>query len=303
MITRVTNQTMMRTAQHNLQTNAAQLAKLQSQASSQNKISRPSDDPSAAANSLQVRAQQRANEQYGRNIDDGNGWLTTVDSALAATTTLMNSVRDLTVQGANDGAMSQPAKEAIAIQLESLKKDLLARANTQYGGRSVFAGNSDAKSAFDMDADGAVSFKGDPGSSVQRRINENTTVAVDADGSTVFGGDGDKDGDSIFALIDNIVSDLRSGDANAATHLEAIDARLQAIVGQHSAVGARQAQIERAGEANMEKSGTLEAQRSRIEDIDLGQAILDLKVQEVSYQAALAVTARVLQPTLMDFLR
>lgn len=299
MITRVSNQTMMRSAQRNLQTNATQLAKLQEQSSSQKKITRPSDDPAATADSLRVRAQQRANEQYARNIGDGNGWLTTLDSALSATTALMNNVRDLTVQGANDGAMSQPAKDAIAIALEGLKQDLLARANTKYGGRSVFAGNSDARAAFDVGAGGTVTFNGTSGSTVERRINANTTVAVDADGAAVFG---DED-TSVFKLIDDIVSDLRTGNANAGTHLDAIDERLQAIIGQQAAVGARQAQIERAEEANMDKAGTLEAQRSGIEDIDLGKAILDLKLQEVSYQATLAVTARVLQPTLMDFLR
>ncbi len=68
-------------------------------------------------------------------------------------------------------------------------------------------------------------------------------------------------------------------------------------------VGVRQAQIQKAGDTLVKQSGALEAQRSSIEDVDLGQAILDLKLQEVTYQSALAVTAKVLQPTLMDFLR
>jgi flagellar hook-associated protein 3 FlgL len=50
------------------------------------------------------------------------------------------------------------------------------------------------------------------------------------------------------------------------------------------------------------ESVSLEAQRADVEDVDLGKAILDLKAQELSYQAALAVTARALQPSLMDFL-
>ena len=75
------------------------------------------------------------------------------------------------------------------------------------------------------------------------------------------------------------------------------------MVSERAAVGVRQSQIERAEEANLEKSGSLEAQRAGVEDIDLGQVILSLKLQEVAYQSTLAVTARVLQPTLMDFLR
>jgi flagellar hook-associated protein 3 FlgL len=53
----------------------------------------------------------------------------------------------------------------------------------------------------------------------------------------------------------------------------------------------------------VQKTGALEAQRAGIEDVDIGQIVIQLKQQEVTYQSTLAVTARTLQPTLMDFLR
>jgi flagellar hook-associated protein 3 FlgL len=294
MITRMTTQTMMRSAQRNLQSNMEELAKLQQQATSQKAINRPSDDPTGTADSLRVRGEQRAVDQYRRNADNGNGWLTTIDSALSATNTILNRVRDLTVQGANDGAMSAAAKEAIALELDGLKEDLLKQANTTYLGRSVFAGNSDAPAAFTD----AYAFNGADGDRVERRISAGATVRVDADGSAVFG----KEDESVFALIKKITDDLRTG-PNVGGHLTALDERMKTIVGQHAQIGAQQNQVERAQEFLLAQKGTLEAQRSGIEDIDLGEAILNLKTQEVTYQAALAVTARVLQPTLMDFLR
>ncbi|WP_411720298.1 flagellar hook-associated protein FlgL [Mycetocola sp.] len=290
----MTNQTMMRSALSNLQSNMTQMAKLQQQASSQKLIGRPSDDPTGTANALAIRAEQRANEQYGRNISDGNAWLTTVDSALSNATVLLNKIRDLTVKGANDGALSPAAKEAIAVELESLQSELLSEANTTYLGRSVFAGNSDADAAFTS----AFEYTGAAGSSVERRISSGTTVRADADGAAVFG----VGSESVFALVQTIVSDLRSG-TNIGSSLAAIDGHRQALLGQHATVGARHAEIQRAMEVNMEKSVSLEAQRSEVEDVDLARIILDLQVQQVSYQTALAVTARVLQPTLMDFLR
>jgi flagellar hook-associated protein 3 FlgL len=296
MITRMTTQTMMRSAQRNLQSNMAELAKLQEQATSQKAITRPSDDPTGTADSLKVRAEQRAVAQYSRNAGNGNGWLTTIDSALSATNTIMNRIRDLTVQGANDGSMSAAAKEAIAVELEGLRDDLLKQANTSYLGRTVFAGNSDEGVAYDT----AYGYTGTglPGDIVERRISSGSTVRVDADGPAVFG-DGTA---SAFALVDNIVSDLRSG-TNVGVRLTEIDERMKTIVGQHAQIGAQQNQVERAQESLLAEKGSLEAQRAGIEDIDLGQVILDLKMQEVTYQSALAVTARVLQPTLMDFLR
>ncbi|TFD35720.1 flagellar hook-associated protein 3 [Cryobacterium sp. TMT1-62] len=296
MIARVTSQTQMRSAQTNLQANLARMAQLQEQATTLKAIARPSDDPARAADSLTVRAEQRAVTQYARNADNGDGWLTTASMALAEATNLLNQVRDLTVQGANDGALSPAAKEAIAARLDGLTQNLLAQANADYLGRSVFAGNSDAGLAFRDDPD--FTFTGTATASVDRRIGADTTVRVDADGAAIFG----TASNSIFALIGTIADDLRTG-TNVGAHLTAIDLAMKTVLTAQTDVGVRQAQIQKAGEALVQHKGNLEAQRAGIEDVDLGQAILDLKLQEVTYQAALSVTARVLQPTLMDFLR
>ena len=294
MISRVTNLTTMQAAQRNLQAGATKMARLQDQASSQRAINRPSDDPAGTVESMRVRAAQRSNDQYARNIDDGNAWLTTIDSTLGRASDIMRRVRDLTVQGANDGAMSPTAKEAIAVELEGLKADLMVQANAKYAGRTVFAGNSNAGVAFNPD----LTFNGTSGSTVDRRIGDDTKVRVDADGADVFG----TGSTSAFGVIDTIVSELRAG-INVGARLSDLDLRMATMVSERAAIGVRQSQFERAAEANLEKSGSLEAQRAGVEDIDLGQVILNLKLQEVAYQSTLAVTARVLQPTLMDFLR
>ncbi|MFD1213647.1 flagellar hook-associated protein FlgL [Arthrobacter sp. GCM10027362] len=296
MISRVTNQTLAQSAQRNLQSGMAKLAHLQDQAATQQAITRPSDDPTAAADSMRIRAEQRATDQYGRNIDNGTGWLTTLDGALATATDLMQRVRDLTVRGAN-GSLNGTAKEAIAVEIEGLKKDLAAQANTTYLGRTVFAGTSDAGVAFRPDG----TFTGN-GTPVERRIGPNSTVRVDAHGAEVFGED-TATTMSVFTLLDKIAADLRDPAANAGSRLAAVDQRLDAITGAHADVGVRHALLQQAEEANLDQKVALEAQRTGVEDVDLSKVILDLKLQEVSYQSALAVTARVLQPTLMDFLR
>ena len=71
MLNRVTNLTMSANAQRTLQTQQAKLAELQEKATSLNKISRPSDDPTATGQALQTRARLAATAQYGRNIEDG----------------------------------------------------------------------------------------------------------------------------------------------------------------------------------------------------------------------------------------
>lgn len=295
MIARSTNQALTIAAQRNLQSNMTRMAALQEKVSSQQKITRPSDDPSATAASLKVRAEQAAAGQYGRNIANGNGWLTTLDAAMSSATDILNRVRDLTLQAAND-SVPPAARKAIAVELEGLRADLLSQANTQYLGRSVFAGTSDAPAAFT--AGNPPVFTGVPDTAVERRIAPGTTVRVDADGAAVFG----SGAGSVFTLLDTIVADLRAG-VNVSKHIGAIDARHEALIGQYANIGTRHAQLLRAEETNMDLTGLLEAQRSGVEDVDAGQAILDMNLQEVNYRTALAVTAKVLQPTLMDFLQ
>ncbi|MGY4856586.1 flagellar hook-associated protein FlgL [Cryobacterium sp. AP23] len=294
MISRVTSTTQMRAAQANLQASAQRLAQLQEQSSSLKTISRASDDPARAANALAVRAEQRATAQYTRNADNGNGWLTTLDTALGESTTILNRVRDLTVQGSNAGTMTAAAREAIAVQIDGLKQDLLTQANASYLGRTVFAGNSDTGVVFAADG----TYSGGTQSPVLRRVGSDATVRVDADGSAVFG----TGKESVFTLLTNISVALRDSPASVSNYLGAVDTALTTVIGANADVGARQARIESASAALVTQKGALEAQRVQLEDADLATVVLDLKLQEVAYQSALAVTARVIQPTLMDFL-
>lgn len=293
MVYRITSQMLVNTTQSNLQSSMARLANLQSQAGTQKLITKPSDDPAGTAESMRIRSDQRALTQYGTNIDNGLSWLTAADSALSAATSALGQVRDLTVQGSNSGSLSATAREAIATQLDQLKPALLAAANQQFAGRPVFAGNTNASVAFNPDA----SYNGVSGSTVQRRIGPSTTVRVDGDGAAAFG----VGANSVFALVDTIAADLRAG-RDVSTHLTALDSHLSAILGEQSRVGAVYSQLEGSKVLNAQQAGSLEAQRSSIEDVDLSKVILDLKTQEVAYQTALSVTAKALQPTLMSFL-
>lgn len=292
MISRVTSLT--RTAQQNLQTGLSELARLRERAVTGNAIGRPSEDPSATKAALSVRAELRANEQHSRNIDNGDAWLTTLDAALNTTTDLLNGVKALALRGANDSTLSPAGSEGLAAELERLGAELLQQANTTHQGRPVFAGNSDTGQAFDD----SFAYTSVSGSGVERRMTAHSTVRVDADGAAVFG----EGPDSIFALVNTMVTDLRSG-TGTGSHLAAIDSRTEAVLGQHAATGARHAELLRAKEANVSESVKLQSQRSSIEDLDLSEAVMDMKLQEIAYQNALAVSARVLQPTLMDFLR
>lgn len=301
MLGRVTMSTTSAAAQRGMQNNAAKLAEAQLKAQELKKNPRLSDDPVATADSLAVRAAQSQATQFGRNIDNGNGWLTMANGAMDSSVSLLQRVQSLTLQAAN-GSMNATAKEAIAVELDTIRTELMVQANTKYVGRNVFAGNSDEDRAF-IDGKppiytGSVDSTGATNSTVQRRISGTSSIRVDADGAAIFG----TGTDTVFDQISKISADLRSG-ADITGSIGVVNTALDRVIGARSELGARHAELLRAQETNTHAIVDLENQRAGVEDMDLGKAILDLKTQELAYQASLSVTAKVLQNTLMDFLR
>jgi flagellar hook-associated protein 3 FlgL len=68
-------------------------------------------------------------------------------------------------------------------------------------------------------------------------------------------------------------------------------------------IGARTVRVETARSVANDATLTLSNALSSVENVDLAKATVDLGLREVAYQAALGATARVLQPSLLDFLR
>ncbi|MFE6967033.1 flagellar hook-associated protein FlgL [Agromyces sp. NPDC057679] len=294
MITRTTSVMRQAQAARNMMAAAGQYAELQNQATTYRKLNRPSDDPSGTANAVAIRASQAASQQHTRNIQDGIGWLTTLDSSLMSVDSLLTRARDLTIQGANDGSMSAAAKEAIASELEAIRDSLLKEANTQYQGRFVFAGTTDQSAAFEQN----YTFNGVPGSTVERRIADQKTVRVDADGQSVFGAGPA----SMFALLDGIAADLRAG-VNVKSRIGEIDTYAEQVRNAQATVGSRHSNVLTSQEALATRTVELESQRSGIEDIDITKVVGDLQMQELIYQTTLSVTARATQLNLMEYLR
>lgn len=294
MLGRVTQQTVQASSLRNLQSNLSRMATLQAQMSSGTKLSLPSDDPAATSDVMRLNASSRQLDQYSRNASDGTSWLTTIDTALSSTTAALQRVRDLTVQGGN-GAYGTTSRQALATEITGIRDELLKQANTTFLGRTVFAGTSNAGAAFDPTT---YAFNGTPGSSVQRQVGADTAVRVDSDGSTVFG----QGSSSVFALLDQISGTLNAG-GDPTSSLTALDGHLQAVTNEAASIGSRQRVLDASTADLTAASQTVKTQTSGLQDIDLAEVIMQLKSQEVAYQGALGATGRVLQPTLMDFLK
>jgi flagellar hook-associated protein 3 FlgL len=297
---RITQKTVSRTVMDGLQNNMARMQKLQEQLSSGKQISRPSDSPVKTVEAMQFRSNIRRTEQYIRNAEDGMSMLATADSALTDSLNMTRRVRELTLGGMND-TMDSESRKALAAEIRTLRDGLIGVANTRYLDRPVFGGNTRSDVAFDP-ATGA--FLGDT-QDVVRTIAPGTRVTVNVHGPDVFGADGSNV--KIFDVLAEIASALEADDATLRNRLDGglvnLDKGINAIITSLGQLGARTNRVERMHAAAEGQLLNLTTNLSEAEDIDLPKTIVDLQMQEVAYKAALGATARVVQPSLLDFLR
>ena len=285
-ISRMTSRMMSDRALLGMQTGLDRLGKVQEQLTTGRIINRPSDDPTAATSAMRLRSSVATQKQYARNANDATAWLSQIDATFSSVTSQVRRARDVALQGANDGAMGPQAREALATEVDQLREGLITTANATYLGRPAYA------------ADGT--WIGVTGDGVVRTVGEGVKVRVDVEGPTVFG----PNGDTLFDHLEALSTALRAGDTVTVTSVvDKLNADSARITDVQSAVGARSVRIEQAQAAAGDAQLSLTNSLSQLENTDIAKATVDLQLQEVAYQAALAATSRVMQPSLLDFLR
>jgi flagellar hook-associated protein 3 FlgL len=289
---RITHASMARKVTSNMQRSLQKLEQLQEQISSNRQILRPSDSPVGTVAALRLRAELGRNEQIARNLDDATAWLASADGTLSAVNDQVTRARDLTIQAQN-GALGQTERDAIATEIDAIRQGLIGLANTRYLDRSIFAGTVETAA---YDANG--NFVGQP-ATVERTIAPGVRVQVNLNGDELFG----PPGADLFRVMSDLATAIRTDPTTIDTALSALDARTTVIQQHHAEVGARTNRILTMQDRNLSGASTLKQNLSQVEDVDLPQAIMEMRIRETAYHAALQTTAMVIQPSLVDFLR
>lgn len=305
---RITQRLMTEQSLASMQAGLGRVARTQEQLSTGRAINRPSDSPSGTNSAMQFREQITQNAQFMRNAGDGLARLGTADTVLTSMMDSVRRARDLTLQGASTGSMGQQAREALAMEVDQLRAGLLNQANTTHLGMPLFGGSTFGKVAYTKDGAGVVTYEGADAtaaetSKVFRRIGADDNVRVDITGPEVFGAATATEPD-LFGILADISTHLVAGDsAQLGNDLEALDVAMSRMTTTLAAVGSRYNRLEAGMRINKDAELRLQDSLSQIENVDMARAMVDLQMNEVAYQAALGATARVLQPSLLQFLR
>lgn len=290
----------------NLNRNALRMNETQNQMATGRKINKPSDDPVGITYSLRYRSELASNEQYKKNVDSAVSWMDFNDTVLTQTNDVLQRLRELTVQ-ASTGSNPQSALDAISQEVSQLKEQLVDIANSQLNGKYIFNGENFSEKPYSgtVDPSEITTDIGD----VIYTVGDSVKISINLNGNDVFGAADTavtaQTSDNIFSIINRLTSKLSAnGDHSAIDNeLESIDSRIDKLLTIRAEVGAKTNRIElmqsRLGDLNI----NLTSLQAKTEDADYAKLILDSKVQENIYNASLSAGAKIIQPSLVDFLR
>ncbi|MBI4830277.1 MAG: hypothetical protein HY801_01725, partial [Candidatus Lindowbacteria bacterium] len=139
MVSRISNPVLVNTALRNLQISLRQLQETQEVLATGLTIRRPSDNPLGAAIALRMRAEITEINRFVTNIERAESFVTASEGALGTMNQILTELRGITVTEANDTGNAE-SRRAAAEQVNALIEQLVQTANSDFGGRYIFAG-------------------------------------------------------------------------------------------------------------------------------------------------------------------
>lgn len=141
--------------------NYGRLESVQQQLASGKKVDRPSDDPVAVSNSMEMRTQIDQFKTFKRNVDDGLAYLGTVDTTLTTGNSLYQNMRERAIQASND-SNSADSRMFIGREIRGMFDQMVALANTSFKGEYIFAGNNTQAAPYEFRSASSQVFAGAP---------------------------------------------------------------------------------------------------------------------------------------------
>lgn len=278
-----------------IETSFARLFRAQTQVQSGKRIERPSDDPYATTSVVALRNLRGSLDQYASNLHQAQGFLGYTESALDESQTMMAQAYQLAVRGASEAATTE-ARSAMAAEVASMQSRLVELANSRSAdGRYLFAGQATDAPPYSVTA-GIISYAGDTGE-IRVETAPGVTMPINTNADSTFL--------DAYARLEDLRQNLLNGAVGtlSTTSIPDLQASHAALNLARGAVGMKLQKVEAQQADNARRRDELTKQVSDIEDVDLTQAIMDYRLADTAYQAALNTASQGFGLSLMDFIR
>ncbi|MDA3961402.1 MAG: flagellar hook-associated protein FlgL [Planctomycetota bacterium] len=277
--------------------NLERASMLQSDLSSGKRVRTTSDDPTAARRAMALRVDQFRNQSYTENISRSLATMNVADSVFSEMAALFDEAKSVAVEGAN-ATQDATSRRALADSVDAQLDRLVELGNQRHEGRFLFSGTSVTTKPLEWNADrSAVVYKGDL-DDVSVNIAPSSNAPVLTNGHKIFKQDTD-----VFAGLIELRDALRANDqGRVGGAIDGLDAAHAQLAGSHGELGSRVQRFELSRSQLEEMDTQLQTLISEQLDTDMATTIMELQSAQVTLEAGLNTSARILQPSLLDFL-
>ncbi len=310
---RVTNSMLLSNYLKNINNNLGSVGDMQQQMATGKRINKISDDPIGAISSMQIRTKLYKTEQYQKNVDKAISWLDETESSVLELNEVLKSAYETAVNQST-GTMDPKDKAAAAELIGQLRDHLMTIGNAKSGDKYIFGGYNVTNAPFEVDASGNILYNGvdltDEANatlvdmaddSINYSVGFNITLGISINGAKLFG-TGD---DNLYTVLDNFYNALNS-DASPdelSGYITKIQDAQSNVLSIEAEIGGKTNRLELIQNRFEDDVLTYTDRKSKIEDVDEADAIMNYKMAEMVYQASLQVGSDIIQLSLMDFLK
>lgn len=232
-------------------------------------INRAGDDAAGLAISEKMRGQVRGLEQASRNAQDGISLIQTAEGALNETHSILQRMRELATQSANDTNTATDRGE-LQKEFNQLSKEITRIAKTtEFNTQKLLDGS---------DVDGKVFHVG-------ANAGQNLTLTIGAmDATTLAVGTGTDEATTVGIDI--------TTQANANTAITLVNTAIETVSAERSKLGATQNRLEHTINNLGTSAENLTASESRIRDVDMAKEMMEFTKNNILSQASQAMMAQ-----------
>lgn len=291
---RVTEGMIFNSSNQSIATTMSAMQKATEKVSSTKQLNRPSDNPADVRSAVGLHDTLSELDQFLRNIDTASSKVNAQDNALSSAGDLLQRANELAIEAAN-GTLDASDRAAIGQEVSQLIEAMAQDAGAKVNGEFVFSGFRVDQPPYTVTGPGTVSaYQGDHGVTIAR-IGPASTMQINVAGDSVF--------QPALDALTQLKNDLQSGNPVSPTTVNGVQNALDTMLATRAQIGARANRLEQARSSQESLVTSDKALLSQLEDVDMASAITELTKRQTTYQATLAVTAKVVQTSLIDYLK
>ena len=303
---RITNNSIMSSYLRDVQNNLQNMDVINEKLNTEKQVNRISDDPFKTVKILNIQNEIQNTEKYNYNCDEITGWLDITDESLDRIANLSSDIK--TKLTSISGAFGKNEIAAVRAEVNEKIKQIGESLNTTYAGKYIFGGQltDDKPISTKVDEKGVVSLSiankdnGDLNKKLTSAISSGLNISYNLTLNEVTGGE---EGLKLFEELSEALNGDTVDTEKIGKLSTKIDNYMNDILNNRSIVGARTNTIDKVKETNDENILSMKKNYSNMQDVDFSKEFIHLKEAQMVYMASLQVGAKLIQGTLLDYLR